>query len=292
MANTYTQKTVAWKHGINTLYAGTPLDTNGKTVNDETAIGILAEDLHMPDKTAKVLTAGEWDEDAHTASGIVISDAVKLKLKDITFSRPPKSLDVLALYVQKTDMATKEAAGIVKQSESVSSAAAAPTKADFNGLVEKLKDAGIIEPDSFNVSVLACPTPAQMPTAETAANSGHATVSLSQGKITIALDCEVDDLAEANHGETWGTHKWLGFGVRTGLASIVGVTFTDDTGASATMGAEDATEASDLGLSAGDFILYIKAEDAAYLTGEKSFTLKASGYAPVTISMEITETHT
>lgn len=180
MANTYTQKTVAWKHGINTLYAGTPLDTNGKTVNDETAIGILAEDLHMPDKTAKVLTAGEWDEDAHTASGIVISDAVKLKLTDITFSRPPKSLDVLALYVQKTDLATKEAAGIVKQSESVSSAAAAPTKADFNGLVEKLKDAGIIEPDSFNVSVLACPTPAQMPTAETAANSGHATVSLSQ----------------------------------------------------------------------------------------------------------------
>ena len=276
--STYISKDIAWRRGINTLYAGTPLDAAGKPVNDETAVGILAEDLHSPDKTAKVLTAGEWDEDAHTGSGIVISDAVKRQLTAIEFSRPLQHV------------ATLTKAGIVKQGANVAAATGSPTKANFNGLLTALKEAGIIAPDEFNVSVLAVPTPAKMPTAETAANSGHATLSISDGVITIALDCEVADLADANHGASWGTHKWIGLGVRTGLASIVGVKFTDDTGASATMASGDATEASDLGLSAGDFVLYIKAEQEAYLTGGKCFTLEADGYAPVTVSMKITET--
>ena len=276
---TYTTKDIAWKRGINTLYAGTPLDASGKPVNDETAVGILAEDLKSPDKTAKIMTAGEWDEDAHTGSGIVISDAVKRRLTAIEFSRP----------LQHVAMLTK--AGIVKQGANVAAATGSPTKANFNGLLTALKEAGIIVPDEFNVSVLAVPTPAKMPTAETAANSGHATLTISDDNvITIALDCEVADLADANHGASWGTHKWLGLGVRTGLVSIVGVKFTDDTGASATMASGDATEASDLGLSAGDFVLYIKAEQEAYLTGGKCFTLEADGYAPVTVSMKITET--
>lgn len=277
---TYITKTVAWKRGINTLYAGTPLDKDGKAVNDSTAVGILAEDLRQPDRTAKVLTAGEWDEDAHTGSGIVISDEVKLKLTAIEFSRPLRQ------------QATAVKAGTVKQAENIAAATGSPTKANFNSLLTALKNAGIIAPDEWTVSVLACPTPASMPTSETASNSGHATLSISDGVITIALDCEVADLADADHGTAWGTHKWLGFGVRTGLSSIVGVRFTDDTGASATLASGDATEASDLGLSAGDFVIYIKAEQAEYLTGGKCFTLEADGYAPVTISMKITETTT
>ena len=69
----------------------------------------------------------------------------------------------------------------------------------------------------------------------------------------------------------------------------MGVKFTDDTGASATLSADDATEASALGLSTGDFVLYIKAEQAGYLTGEKHFTLKADGYAETTFTMKIVE---
>ena len=248
MANTYTQKTIAWKHGINSLYAGTPLDANGKPVNDATAVGILAEDVVSPNRTAKVLTSGTWDEDANTGSGIEISDAVKQKLKDIAFSRK-----------QNRPLATAQ-------------------------------DAGIVAPDNFDLDVLAVPTPASMPTAETASNSGHATVTLADHMITITLDCEVSDLADANHGTSWGTHKWLGFGIDTGLASIVGVKFTDDTGASATMASSDATEASDLGMNAGQFVLYIKAEDAKYLTGEKYFVLQAAGTEPETIYMKIVET--
>ena len=165
----------------------------------------------------------------------------------------------------------------------------ADIRSDLNTLIKKLKDAGIMIPDEWNVSVLACPTPACMPTSETAANSGHATVTIDGTEITITLNCKVSELANANHGETWGTHKWLGFGVRTGLGSVVGVKFTDDTGASAMLSADDATEATALGLSAGDFVLYIKAEQAEYLTGEKYFTLKADGYAETTFTMKIVQ---
>ena len=166
----------------------------------------------------------------------------------------------------------------------------AKVRASLNTLITSLKNAGIMIPDSWNVSVLACPTPAAMPTAQTTANSGHATVTIDGTEITITLDCEVKDLAVADHGATWGKHKWLGFGVRTGLSAVTGVKFTDDTGASATLGADDAAEATTLGLSAGDFVLYIKAEQEGYLTGKKSFTLKTDGYAETTFTMRIVET--
>ena len=145
MANTTTTKTVSWTHGINTIYAGTPLDTNGKPVNDNTAVGIVAEDLHAPDKTATVITAGEWDESVNEAR-FHISDAVKLKLSDITFTPPPQIplATVLAGYVQKTDLATTEAAGVVKQAEAVEDLSDAPSAEDFNGLLDALRDAGIV----------------------------------------------------------------------------------------------------------------------------------------------------
>ena len=167
---------------------------------------------------------------------------------------------------------------------------AADIRSDLNGLITKLKNAGIIIPDSWHLSVLACPTPAAMPTSETTANSGHATVTIDGTEITITLNCKVSELADANHGETWGKHKWLGFGVRTGLGSVVGMKFTDDTGASVTLSSADADEAATLGLNTpGDFVLYIKAEQAEYLTGEKYFTLKADGYAETTFTMTIVE---
>lgn len=170
-----------------------------------------------------------------------------------------------------------------------SAADAAGIVADFNALLIKLKNAGVMIPDDWNVSVLACPTTAGMPTAQTIANSGHATVAIDGTEITITLDCKVSDLANADHGATWGEHKWLGFGVRTGLNSVVGVVFTDGTGAETTLASGDATEATSLGLSAGDFVLYIKAEDPYYLTGEKYFTLCASGYAETKFTMRIVE---
>lgn len=165
----------------------------------------------------------------------------------------------------------------------------ADIRADLNALIVKLKNAGVMIPDAWNVSVLACPTPAAMPTEDTASNSGHATVSIEENVITIALDCKVSELEDADHGSTWGKHKWLGFGVRTGLGSVVGVKFTDDLGTETTLASADADEASALGLSAGDFVLYIKAEQEEYLTGRKRFTLWADSYAKTEFTMLITE---
>ena len=155
----------------------------------------------------------------------------------------------------------------------------------LNGILTDAKNKGVMEPDTWDVSVKAVPGgTAQMPTPETIANSAHATVSIEGTEITIALDCKVSDLEDADHGETWGTHKWIGFGVDTGLASIVGVKFNDTALTTA-----DADEAEDLGLSAGEFVLYIRAEEPEFLTGGKSFTLWASGYAKTPFTMKITE---
>lgn len=145
MANTTTTKTVSWKNGLSIIHAGTPLDTNGKVVMDNTAVGIVAEDVQMPDKTATVITAGEWDESVN-APYFHITDEVKLTLSDITFTPPPAT--PMSAYVLKTDLATTEAAGVVLQAAAVEDAASAPTKAEYNGLLEALRDAGIIATES------------------------------------------------------------------------------------------------------------------------------------------------
>ena len=141
MANTTTTKTISWKNGLSIIHAGTPLDTNGKVVMDNTAVGIVAEDVQMPDTTATVITAGEWNESVN-APYFHITDEVKLKLSDITFT-PPPAIPMTA-YVLKTDLATTEAAGIVLQAAAVEDAADAPTEEDFNGLLGALRTAGII----------------------------------------------------------------------------------------------------------------------------------------------------
>ena len=156
----------------------------------------------------------------------------------------------------------------------------------FNELLIGLKDAGLMIPDEWNVSI-ASATLHNLPTAETLANSGHATVTIDGTDILIALDCEVKDLADANHGETWGTHKWLGFGVTSGLASVEGIVYSD-TGGSVTLTAADTSEASSVGLSAGDFILYIKAEKVFKQGG--GFTLKYPGKAETEFTLTVTET--
>ncbi len=141
MANTTTTKTVTWTRGLNTIHAGQPLDTNGKPVMDNTAVGIVAEDLHAPDKTATVITAGEWDESVN-APYFHITDAVKRKLIGIEFTTAPAIPE--SAYVLITDLATVDSVGVVKQAAAVADAESSPTQEEFNGLLEALRDAGII----------------------------------------------------------------------------------------------------------------------------------------------------
>ena len=154
MANTTTNVTVTWGNGRSTLLAGTPLDAYGNIANNSSAYGILAEDLNLPDRTATVITAGEWDEEISRQNGIALSDEAKTALSGITFRNPAPSFvseaeleTALEDYVKTTDIATKAAAGVVKMAEAVpdSEGENSPTTAEFNALLSSLRAAGILE---------------------------------------------------------------------------------------------------------------------------------------------------
>lgn len=165
------------------------------------------------------------------------------------------------------------------------------TDAEVNALLLKLKEGGIMERDAWtgDVSALECPSTSAMPTPETISNTGHIkSVAVDDGVLTVTLDCTVESLKIADHG-SWGKFKWLGFGVDTGLESIVDLIFTDDTGAKAVLSSGDAAEATTLGLDAGKFVLYIKANDPKYLAGEKSFNIRAEGGKAEKVAMKIVE---
>ena len=166
---------------------------------------------------------------------------------------------------------------------------ASANAAVIKAMLLALKNAGIMEGDAWNVSVKdkSTVTWKSLPTAETASNTAHATVTLSGTKITITLDCKVSELEDADHGSSWGVHKWLCFGVNTGLnASVEGVTFTDK-GGTITLTAADDSEASDVGLETGDFVLYIKAENILAYGG--AFVLAGKGFEPTEYTMKIVE---
>ena len=150
MANTTTNVTVTWGNGRSTLLAGTPLDAYGNIANNSSAYGILAADMNLPDRTATVITAGEWDEEISRQNGIALSDAAKTALSGITFKNPVPNyatVEDLEDYVLKTDKATKSTAGIVKMAEAVadSEEETSPTTAEFNALLSALRTAGILE---------------------------------------------------------------------------------------------------------------------------------------------------
>ena len=175
--------------------------------------------------------------------------------------------------------------GAANQAKSTATSVA-DLKGDLNALLTKLKDAGVMEGDAWNLSISSA-TLHDLPTAETLSNTGHAEVTLSDGVITIALDCKVKDLADADHGSTWGVHKWIGIGITTGLGtSVAGVVFDDGT-AKVTLTADDDSEASSVGLTTGDFILYIKAEKIFANGGQ--FKLSGLGKAKTTYTLKVTE---
>lgn len=170
---------------------------------------------------------------------------------------------------------------------------ASANAAVIKAILVSLKNAGLMVGDEWNI---ACKTATgaylhDMPTAETLANSQAVTsATVEDGVITLTLSGKVEDLSDADHGEGWGVHKWIGFGITSGLASIVGIKFTQTDGLDptvVTLSNADATEASDIGLSAGDFILYIKAEKV--LQNPVMFTLGYDGYQTTGYKVVINE---
>lgn len=78
-------------------------------------------------------------------------------------------------------------------------------KADFNALLIKLKEAGLMEPDAWNLSVRLAPS---LTDVTAAANNAKSSVALADGIITVTTD--VDDLEESESSSPGqGTHKWM-----------------------------------------------------------------------------------
>ena len=148
-------------------------------------------------------------------------------------------------------------------------------KNDFNDLLLKLKEAGVMEPDEWNISAtLASPTDVII-----AANNAKAIVSYEDGVITITVD--TDTLEEsAGPIEEQGMHKWICLGINTGLSSITQVEYNGEL-----LTEDDVTVATACGCAAGTFALYVKAEIVE--TEGKTFTLKAAGYPEIEISVTV-----
>ena len=165
------------------------------------------------------------------------------------------------------------------ENQSASTATAvAGLKNDFNALLLKLKEAGIMAADAWNLSVRLAPS---LTDEVAAANNAKASVALADGAITVTAD--VDDLEESESSAPGqGTHKWIGLGIGTGLSSVTlakynGSPLTD----------ADATEAASVGLDQpGEFVLYIRAEEVAETP--KTITLKADSYPEVSITITLT----
>lgn len=161
-------------------------------------------------------------------------------------------------------------------------------KDDFNGLLLKLKNAGVITPDAFTKNYAAV-TDSVAGHADRQYNTGKiSSVAIADNVITITLSAKVSALKDFDGGNGWGTHKWLGIGLGVGINPITGLKYN---GSSLT--AEDVSEATACGLSAGYFVRWVAAD--LVLAGDNSqksvdnFTLWADGYANTKYTLKIVE---
>ena len=167
-------------------------------------------------------------------------------------------------------------AAAANQSASTATALAA-LKNDFNALLIKLKEAGIMAPDEWNITARLAPS---LTDAVAAANNSKASVALEDGVVTISAN--VDELEESESSAPGqGTHKWIGLGIGTGLSSVALAKYNGEQLTDA-----DASEAVSVGLDQpGEFVLYIRADEVA--DTPKVITLKADGYAEASITLRV-----
>ena len=170
------------------------------------------------------------------------------------------------------------AAGAAAENQAASTATAVVgLKNDFNALLVKLKNAGIMTPDAWDISVRLAPA---LTDSVAAANNAKASVALADGVITVTAD--VDDLEESESSAPGqGIHKWIGLGIGTGLTSVVLAKYNGSQLTEA-----DASEAVSVGLDqAGEFVLYIRADEV--VSTPKTITLQADGYGEQTLTITV-----
>ncbi|OPZ85953.1 MAG: hypothetical protein BWY74_03775 [Firmicutes bacterium ADurb.Bin419] len=155
------------------------------------------------------------------------------------------------------------------ENQAVSSASTvAGLKDNFNALLSKLKDAGYMTLDQWNVSVSKIPSPSGE---EFVLNQSKVSdISIEAGIITVVVD--VDELvAFPRSNPQQGTHKWIGIEITSGLPDITAIKYNGTQLTSA-----DVDEATAVGSSAGDIVMWLKCDEI--IENPKVFTLWASGY--------------
>lgn len=169
--------------------------------------------------------------------------------------------------------------GTMDSQDASTATSVAVLKNDFNALLQKMKDAGIMKTNEMTVTVRLAPS---LTDAVAAANNAKSSVSLSDGVITITAD--VDALEESESSAPGqGTHKWIGLGIGTGIADLTKVKYNGSY-----LSAADAEEAQLVGLDqAGEFVLYVRADEL--VTTPKTITLKGDGFEEVTISITVSD---
>ena len=169
--------------------------------------------------------------------------------------------------------------GIVPNLADSTASTVAELKAAHNALLTKLKDAGLMKLDAWPAVTIAKQAAAtgEISKATYEANMAAVdSVSVADGKITVTVD--VDDLTSYEGATGYGNHKWIGFLITTGFASIVGMTLNGNA-----LTETDAQEATDHSGSAGDLSLYF----AADTIGGKTVTLWHTGYGEQSWTVEI-----
>jgi len=134
-------------------------------------------------------------------------------------------------------------------------------------------------PDAWNVSVSKIPTPSGE---DIIANQSKVTaITIEDGVITVAASVS-ELIAFPSSNPAQGTHKWVGMLITTGLTDISAVKYNGSQ-----LTAADATEATTVGGSAGDIVMWLKCDEI--INTPKVFTLWASGYPEATFTVVITE---
>lgn len=159
----------------------------------------------------------------------------------------------------------------------------------FNNLIIELKNTGIMTPDEFNMTVTKNVNDTFAGHADRQWNTNQiSSVAESNGIITITLSKAVSELKDFNAGGNWGTHKWLGIGISVGINPITGLKYNGSL-----LTAEDVTEATSVGLSAGYFVRWVAADlvlaDDNSQASKNSFVLDADGYAATAYTLKIVE---
>ena len=163
---------------------------------------------------------------------------------------------------------------------------AAAVRSSLITLITAMKDGGLIQGDDFTMTYAAVTGDNE---ADRAYNTSKiSSVAIDDGVITVTLSEKVSELRDFDARNGWGVHKWLGIGLSAGVSPITELEYNGSA-----LSAEDITEATNMGLSAGYFVRWIAAD--LVLAGDNThkskdtFTLWSSGYAQTAYKLVIVE---